>query len=114
MIYDPEEAAKIQRAFRITAAVTVVALGGGILFYHFAEGMSWVNAFYFCTVTLATVGYGDITPKTDLGKIFTSFYILGGVGIIATFATLLLKNTALRRERRLQKKANRPPRGTLL
>ena len=112
-MYDPEEAAKLQRSFRIIAAVTVLALGGGVLFYHFTEGMSWVDAFYFCTVTLATVGYGDITPKTDAGKIFTSFYILGGVGIIATFATLLLKNTALRRERRRQAKTQKP-KGKLL
>lgn len=107
MTYDPEEAARINRLFRITAGIAAMALGGGVIFYHFTEGLSWVDAFYFCTVTLATVGYGDITPKTDAGKIFTSFYILGGVGIIATFASLMLKNAALQRERKREQKKSK-------
>lgn len=73
-------------------------LSTGAIFFHYTENLSWVDAFYFCTVSLATVGYGDIVPKTDGGKIFIIFYILIGVGIIATFANLMIKNASLRRE----------------
>lgn len=38
-------------------------------------------------VTLATVGYGDFTPKTDAGKLFTVLYVLIGVGILLSFVT---------------------------
>lgn len=41
------------------------------------------NSIYWAIVTLATVGYGDITPVSPLGKIIASFIILIGYGIIA-------------------------------
>lgn len=86
-----------KRIYRYLLAMTLLALVGGIIFYHFVEKLGWVDAFYFCVVTLATVGYGDITPKTDAGKIFTSFYILVGVSIIGTFLSYNLRRTATRR-----------------
>lgn len=86
-------------------------LSTGAIFFHFSQKLNWVDAFYFCTVTLTTVGYGDIVPKTNSEKIFIIFYILIGIGIVATFANLLIKNTSLRREykkalRQSHKKAN--------
>lgn len=92
------EYAIIQRNFRFTLAVAVIVLSGGAVFYHFVEHLSWLNAFYFCTITLTTVGYGDITPHTDAGKLFTIFYIIVGVGILATFANLLIKNSVAKRK----------------
>ena len=44
--------------------------------------MSFVNALYFCFVTLTTVGYGDLEPKTDIGKWFISFYVMFGLAIV--------------------------------
>lgn len=76
----------------------IILLSTGAAFFHYTENLSWIDAFYFCTVSLATVGYGDIVPKTDGGKLFIIFYILIGIGIIATFANLMIKNASLRRE----------------
>ncbi len=41
------------------------------------------SSIYWAIVTLTTVGYGDISPVTTLGKIFASFIMLCGYGIIA-------------------------------
>lgn len=89
-----------QREFQAAMAVALVVLSGGAVFYHFVEGFSWLDAFYFCTITLTTVGYGDFSPHTYAGKLFTIFYILIGIGIIATFANLLLRNAATKRRLR--------------
>ena len=40
----------------------------GVLVYHWLEGWSYLDALYFCVVSLATVGYGDLTPTTPLGE----------------------------------------------
>lgn len=59
----------------------------GTVFYHWAEGWSYLDACYFSVITLATVGYGDLSPKTDLGKLFTIGFILIGVGLFVALAS---------------------------
>jgi voltage-gated potassium channel Kch len=88
----------IKWQFRALAAVSLLLLFGGATFFHFVERLSWINAFYFCTVTLTTVGYGDIVPKTDLEKLFVMGYVLVGIGVIATFANVSVKNAVVRRQ----------------
>jgi voltage-gated potassium channel len=63
----------------------------GTVFYSLVEDWSIVDSFYFSTMTLATVGFGDLAPTTDGSKLFTVFYVLGGVGILVTFFTELTR-----------------------
>jgi voltage-gated potassium channel len=86
--------------FHFLTSVTLIVLGIGTLFYHFVEKLKFLDALYFSVVTLATVGYGDFSPKTDLGKIFTIFYIITGIGILATFANALIRRAAQKRKKR--------------
>lgn len=67
----------------LVSAIAVVIVG--VLFYTSVEHWTVLDALYFCVVTLGTVGYGDITPTTDIGKLFTIFYIIVGLGIIGGF-----------------------------
>jgi len=78
--------------YRILAGSTLFIVTSGTVFYHFVEKFPWVDAYYFSVITLATVGYGDLTPTTTVGKIFTTFYILIGVGIITTFVSQVVKH----------------------
>ena len=64
-------------------------LAVGTFFYNNVEGWGWLDSLYFCVVTLATVGFGDLTPTTELGKAFAIVYIFLGLGLIATFASML-------------------------
>jgi hypothetical protein len=70
------------RALLLLAALIISI---GIIFYMRVEHWSFVNALYFCVVTLGTVGYGDLTPTTDFGKVFTTFYIIVGLSVIGGF-----------------------------
>jgi voltage-gated potassium channel len=54
------------------------------------EKLSLFNAFYFTMTTIATVGFGDITPLTTGGKVLAIFVIIIGIG---TFLTLLTSVT---------------------
>ena len=67
----------------------VTILLSGTWFYHAVEGWSWLDAFYFSVITLTTVGYGDFSPQTAVGKIFTVVYIVLGLGVLSSFLLLL-------------------------
>ena len=41
----------------------------------------YIECFYWTVTTLTTVGYGDITPKTNAGRIYTMFVMFIGVGV---------------------------------
>jgi hypothetical protein len=48
------------------------------------EHWSLLDSVYFCVTTVATVGYGDLTPTRDASKLFTSFFAVLGVVIIGS------------------------------
>ncbi len=73
------------REFRRLFVFVIAILMSGTLFYHFAEGWSYVDSIYFSVTTLTTVGYGDLHPTGDGSKIFTIIYIFVGIGIILGF-----------------------------
>ncbi len=79
----------------------------GTAFYSIVEGWSVVDAFYFSTMTLATVGFGDFVPTSDGAKLFTVVYVLSGVGILVAFFSELARATLELREEVL---ASAPPR----
>jgi voltage-gated potassium channel len=85
MARDPDERAPL--------LLVVSLLIAGTVFYTLVEGWSVVDAVYFCSMSLATVGYGDVVPDTDVGKIFTVIYVLAGIGILVSFFTALTKKT---------------------
>eukprot|EP01006_Ploeotia_vitrea_P052612 TRINITY_DN67713_c1_g1_i1.p2 TRINITY_DN67713_c1_g1~~TRINITY_DN67713_c1_g1_i1.p2 ORF type:complete len:454 (+),score=242.72 TRINITY_DN67713_c1_g1_i1:83-1444(+) len=48
--------------------------------------------FYWCIVTMTTVGYGDIFPRTTFGKIIASVTMICGILVIALPVTILGSN----------------------
>jgi voltage-gated potassium channel len=59
------------------------------------------TAMYWAIVTMTTVGYGDITPHTTLGKAIASFMMLLGWGILAVPTGIVTAEmTARRADRR--------------
>lgn len=61
----------------ISIVVTLGAVVMGQL-----EGISFLDGCYWSIVTSTTVGYGDVTPKSDDGRIFASFYAFITVGVM--------------------------------
>ncbi len=73
------------KEYRDLLFTTIIIIGIGSTVYHYLEGWSWVDCIYFSVITLTTIGYGDFSPQTDAGKLFTIFYILVGLGMILSF-----------------------------
>ena len=78
---EEEEHKKFHRRLLYVFIIILLFLFGSATFYHYIEKWRYLDALYFSAYTMTTVGYGDITPKTDIGKIFTIFYMFAGVGI---------------------------------
>jgi voltage-gated potassium channel len=90
--------------FRVIFVLVIFLLTTGMFFYHGVEGWSWLDSLYFSVITLTTVGYGDITPHSTFGKIFTMIYIFVGLGIILSFITAIEHHA--RKENRKGEKEN--------
>lgn len=80
------------RAYRAPIVAAFITFMSGTVFYHLIEGWSWLDSMYFSVITLTTVGYGDLSPETDIGKVFTMFYLLTGIGIIFGFINAFYQN----------------------
>ena len=67
--------ARLVRSAAIGLVVIVIALGAGMLGYHYFEGMPWIDAFTNAAMILS--GMGPLAPlSTTNGKLFAGFYAL--------------------------------------
>ena len=64
----------------------------GTVSFHFIENLSWMDSLYFTAATVTTVGYGDIVPRTETGRFFTTFFILFGVGTVLYALSILAQS----------------------
>jgi voltage-gated potassium channel len=74
--------------YALTAVSGLVVYG--IIGSIYIMGLNPINALYFTVITIATVGYGDISPVTPLQRLFVVTLVLGGVGILAYAFTLTI------------------------
>lgn len=65
---------------KIALSAVLTIFIAGTLGFHYLEGWTFADSFYFTVATLSTVGYGDFSPHTALGKWFTISIIILGVG----------------------------------
>ena len=89
----------LEREWPVIAASTFIMLllvvltaSLGFLFEHEAQPEKFENipqAIYWAVITLASVGYGDISPITPVGRLMTIVMALVGIGIFAVPAAIL-------------------------
>ncbi|CAF1366533.1 unnamed protein product [Adineta steineri] len=80
------------------ALLTVLTLATGSYVFHRYENWRYFDAFYYCLLTLTTIGFGDLVPmqKDDYGSIgwlyilFCIMFILTGLTIVASSGNLLI------------------------
>ena len=102
MLHEPETRGPVLLVFSLLIAGTV--------FYSLVEGWSVTDSIYFCAMTLATVGFGDLVPETTFAKLFTVVYVLVGIGLlVAFFSALAARTLALQTELRAARRDTDPP-----
>ena len=69
---------------KLSGYIVLIYVACGVAFFAFSEGVEWTDALYLSTVTMTTVGYGDLAPTTDASKAFAIGYILLGLSLVAT------------------------------
>ncbi|ASJ06192.1 potassium channel family protein [Thermococcus pacificus] len=87
------------RLVQIALAVLLLALGFAILFAHF-EGVDFYTAFYWAIITMATIGYGDITPQTGAGRAVAMVAAVAGISTFTALVSVLAEyfiSSSLRR-----------------
>ncbi|HEU4794740.1 MAG TPA: NAD-binding protein [Pyrinomonadaceae bacterium] len=67
---------------RLGLAAVGAAVAIGTVVFHLLEGWSLIDSFYVTAQTVTTVGFGDLSPSTFYGRIFASFFMLVGVGVV--------------------------------
>jgi Ion channel len=62
---------------------------GGALFSVIEPDADWFDGVWWAIVTLTTVGYGDYSPESFLGRWLGAFVMAGGIGAVAILTGLL-------------------------
>lgn len=73
----------------LSIALLLGSLLVGILGFTIIEGYGLVNAFFMTVITFSTVGYNEVQPLSEAGRLFTSFYILLNLGIFAYVVSVI-------------------------
>ena len=85
-------------------AAVLAYYAAGCIYYGFISDLAWGpdTVFYFLSISVPTIGYGDVTPVTDGDKLFTVFYIMFGIAVIYVSIT----NSIVELFERIERKAS--------
>jgi voltage-gated potassium channel len=76
------------RLIYASLAILFVVIFGAMVFKAI-EGISFLDAVYLTTQTVTTVGYGDVSIKSDAGKLFAVIFMLIGAGTVLYALTVV-------------------------
>lgn len=91
----PPMSARIKLLVAVAFCLAIIAMG--IVGFMVIDGYTFVEAFFMTVITISSVGYGEIRPLSDEGRLFTIFLILTGIGSLA-YAGHMVVESVLERE----------------
>src|SRR4051794_39669006 len=74
---------------------------GGAIYSVIEKNADWFDGVWWATVTLTTVGYGDYSPESFMGRWLAAFVMAGGIGTVALLTGILADEI---REAKLEQK----------
>ncbi|KAL6636892.1 hypothetical protein ACP70R_024464 [Stipagrostis hirtigluma subsp. patula] len=97
------EANRIKYKFYTAAVLLVMAVVAGTVFLWKVEKLSLVDSFYCVCATITTLGYGDKSFSSKLGRLFAVFWIVTSTIIMAQFILYLAELYTEQRQKMLAK-----------
>ncbi|SEM05193.1 voltage-gated potassium channel [Syntrophus gentianae] len=86
----------LKKKLLIASFLLFLILVLGTVGYVLIEGWGIIESFYMTVTTISTVGYGDFTPATWQGRLFTVLLVLFGVGTmlysVSMFAEMMVED----------------------
>jgi voltage-gated potassium channel len=80
----------------------------GTIVYSILEGWTLFDSLYATIITITTVGYGDLSPQSQSGRVFAIFFTLFAIGLVgyalSSAAAVLFETQQINRERRIFKR----------
>jgi len=73
---------KIPFNLTLVAILLVLLVITGTAGFHLIEGWSYFDGFYMVLTTITSIGYGEIHPLSHVGRLWNSFLIITGVGLV--------------------------------
>ncbi len=94
LLAEREQRANLRALLRYLAGLASLIVVYAVLFHVImerAEGQShsWITGFYWTLVVMTTLGFGDITFATDLGRVFSIVVLLSGVVLLLVMLPFL-------------------------
>lgn len=74
--------------FKMIYASSVLIIIAAMI-YSYAENVPYLDSFWWALVTTTTVGYGDISPTTSLGRIAAIILMILGIGFIGVLTSTI-------------------------
>ena len=78
------------KPFRLPLILTVLIMLVGTLGYVAIDGFTLMDAIYQTGITFTTVGFGEIAPISDIGRIFTITLIITGFAVFSLAVGILV------------------------
>src|SRR3974390_1539213 len=73
---------KVPFNLKLLAVALVALVLIGVAGFHFIEGWTYFDGFYMVVTPITSIGYGEIHPLSHTGRLFNSFIIITGVGLV--------------------------------
>ncbi|KAF3451869.1 hypothetical protein FNV43_RR07965 [Rhamnella rubrinervis] len=97
------ETHKVKYKFITAGVFLLMLIVVGTFFLYLVEDLDFLNAFYCVCSTITTLGYGDESFSSGVGRIFAVFWILGSTICLAQFYLYLAELYTEGRQRSLMK-----------
>lgn len=94
LVTDREQRANLRALFKYLAFLAVLVTTYAVLFHVIklnveGEQHSWITGFYWTLVVMTTLGFGDITFQSDIGRFFSIVVLLSGVFLLLVMLPFL-------------------------